>query len=207
MIDESRAAQLLYGTPQTPSTTVKPTPAEARATDPVKPDADAGVEAQPASLYGTRAADTPGDALTEEERIAIRNTHGSTQRLIHGELTSRAGWDVEAARESAKITGEMAHRYALTSDQSGHLAEAAIGAQVNGVSEEQLVEWQAASRDALRVEFGPDGADQALRDAQKLVARDPELTAFLARTGLHAHPKFIITAANIARRMRLEGKL
>ncbi|MBI2749754.1 MAG: hypothetical protein HYX43_10565 [Burkholderiales bacterium] len=73
-------------------------------------------------------------------------------------------------------------------------------------SAETKVEWEKAAHDELQRTYGAD-ADQALADAQALVARDPRVQAFLYESKLGSHPDFVRHIVRLARQQRARGRL
>ena len=73
-------------------------------------------------------------------------------------------------------------------------------------TEATLKGWENEALGELRRTYGAD-ANSALADAQKLVARDPRVAAFLDAFGLGSHPQVVSTLARLARQQKAQGKL
>jgi hypothetical protein len=196
---EQRLAATLYGTPD-PAKPEAQAPATPTATDPVAED-KAGAQPAAQSLY--EPDDKP---LDDQQRAAAESTYGSAMRTAKSELVERAGWDVGEAHASAAAAGELFYRHGVSSDDAQHVTEAAISAEVNGVTDEQMAEWRTRSYGALRADWGAS-ADQMLADARALVKTDPRLHDYLHSTGLGNHPAVVRVIANRARQLRSQGKL
>ena len=78
----------------------------------------------------------------------------------------------------------------------------------NGLpSEEVRAQWANDASEQLRRQYGEQGAQEALADANKLIARDPRLAAWLEKSGLGNHPAYVKAAVELARQQRAQGKL
>lgn len=221
MIDLEQAAAKLYGGSPEPSTTATkgPTPPT---TATAKSDGVGQAPDAATALYGAPKADAATEAEREaeetrrnlreakeadaEERQVIEGAHGASMRTIHTELTERAGWDPEAARQQAEAAGRLFHANGINGDDGQFVSEVAIAAAVNPPTADVLNRWRASAFDTLRQEFG-DTADLALNDARKLVKQDKRLHDYLDRTGLGEHPAIVRVIANRARALRNAGRL
>lgn len=66
---------------------------------------------------------------------------------------------------------------------------------------------QRKAMDLLRAEHGPEGADKALAEAKRLIARDPRMANFMQRSGLGNDPETVALFARKARTQRGMGRL
>lgn len=99
---------------------------------------------------------------------------------------------------------EIAADVGATPDQV--MALRAVGHSMPAVvTLEQRTAWHEEAVDLLNAEFG-QGAAMALKDATRLVNRDPRLAALFA-SGLGDHPQAVLTMARLARAQRSAGKL
>ncbi len=75
-------------------------------------------------------------------------------------------------------------------------------------TDEAVEAWRGDAERALARDLGPGWkASQDFRDAQRLIARDPRLADYLARSGLGSHPRVVKLAIEKARSERLAGRL
>lgn len=128
--------------------------------------------------------------------------HGDAERTIaRGVMENELGTPDQADARAEAWSGVF-KGIGLSSTESGRLAD--LKGQP---TDEQRAAWQEDSRKALVQDFGPQGAGEALADAKKYLAKHPDLSEYLRKTGLGDHPMWIRTLADKARQARTAGKL
>ncbi|MCY1552946.1 hypothetical protein D9M68_893800 [compost metagenome] len=95
-------------------------------------------------------------------------------------------------------------KYEISNSQ--RFAETIAELRSKPASAAQLEAWQRETRVVLEKDYG-DKAGAALRDAQKLIANDSKLRAFLNTSGAGNHPQIVRTLAASAAAARKAGKL
>ncbi len=154
----------------------------------------------------------PPEELPPEVR-ALREAEPG--RLVYDDRTQYKAAGIDKALADLDIEGQAAeaeHRtwagvfadLALNADDARHVVSLAT---MDEPTPEEAAAWPGAAKAALQGEYGPDGWEQALADARRLVGRDPRLKDFLNRTGLGDHPDVVRIAARQARAAIASGKL
>lgn len=120
----------------------------------------------------------------------------------HGTVPEGVSQEVQAAiiheyREMAADTG-------LSNDDVRLLKDRTLALRDNPVPPEQQ---QAEARLRLAAEFGADGVEKALKDANALLNRDPRVRNLLQGWGLGDDPDTVVLVARAAARQRAQGRL
>ncbi|CAB3648611.1 hypothetical protein CEY09_05360 [Achromobacter marplatensis] len=120
----------------------------------------------------------------------------------HGTVPEDMPQEVQAAiiheyREMAADTG-------LSSDDVRLLKDRTLTLRDNPVPPELQ---QAEARVRLAAEFGADGIEKALKDANALLNRDPRVRNLLHGWGLGDDPDTVVLVARAAARQRAQGRL
>lgn len=158
-----------------------------------------------------RQDDRDKSALSDEE-IMYGNTDpriafADAARLIENRSMEDHFTDPEEARAIADEWAGTFQKYALNSTESMTVTE--IGASVlkSPPNAETVAAWEEDARAGLLADYGREGVNRALADAQALVAKDDRLRDWLHNTGMGSHPRVVALVAAKARSLRLAGKL
>ncbi|MCF8203649.1 MAG: hypothetical protein K9J82_01135 [Methylotenera sp.] len=154
----------------------------------------------------------PPEELPPEVK-ALREAEPARQ--IYSDTTQYKAAGIDKALADLGIEGQAAEAEHRT--WAGVFADLDLNAQdaahvvglatMDEPSAETMQVWPDEAKTALQDEYGPDGWEQALADARRLVGRDPRLKDFLNRTGLGNHPDVVRIAARQARAAIASGKL
>lgn len=199
-IDHESAAAALYGTA---ATRHEPEP-PAQAPQPTGDAPGARLQEQMATAEG-QADKLFNHPAEQHDAAGYDKVQASTQRVIEAAAVERFGLEPADARESAQEWAGVFNRYSLSSAESQHLTEIAVGV-MTGSTEVDALAWANDARAALTSEYG-DSAETMLAASRKLVAQDPKLYDYLHRTGLGSHPKVVLAIARKARSLQRAGRL
>lgn len=146
----------------------------------------------------------PADQLPDAVRELREND--DARRLFSPQTTYRDVIKIDDAwpeenKAAAAEWREIAADVGLSVSDTSELADIIYGTK-EIPSAEVLVGWEREALDDLRREYGEKGAQQALADAQRLIARDPRVAYMLEETGLGSHPKFVAHVVRAARSQR-----
>lgn len=174
-------------------------PEERRLVDALYPVAAPEVKLDvPLAIAELRAGDMAhafyGNAVDEDIQSWIDD---GADRLV-GEVTPEVR--TAAATELSRMRNDLGLQPAEVKELL------ARGRALRDATPEQIEGNRVEARQLLRSAFG-DGAEQALRDAQALVRRDPRVAHLLAESGLGDDPQTILKFAYLARTQRVAGRL
>jgi hypothetical protein len=99
---------------------------------------------------------------------------------------------------------EMAADTGLSNDDVRLLKDRTLALRDNPIPPERQ---QAEARLRLATEFGADGIEKALKDANALLNRDPRVRNLLHAWGLGDDPDTVVLVARAAARQRAQGRL
>jgi hypothetical protein len=188
-----------------------PNTPEQRIADKLFGDTTPSPEAQPRR---TPVDKRPFSDLTEDEQA--NRLYGATDpTLTHADATQaiiNSGLEdhLHDPETAGAIAAEWAKTFAehqLTSTDSKELAD--IGARVmrEAPTPTLVAQWTETAIQNLQVEYGVEGAGQALRDARSYIGMRGDLKNTLDKLGLGSHPKIVAIAAARGRALRQAGKL
>ncbi|MES2247903.1 MAG: hypothetical protein V4645_11515 [Pseudomonadota bacterium] len=129
--------------------------------------------------------------------------HGAAHRVFESSAIEHLATP-EEAKAIADDWMPTLVKYEISNSQ--RFAETIAELRSKPASATQLEAWQRETRVVLEKDYG-DKAGAALRDAQKLIANDSKLRAFLNTSGAGSHPQIVRTLAASAAAARKAGKL
>jgi len=170
-------------------------------------EADTDTPAAPTQteLVQILAADTPAAIVAERQQDPARRLYPDTS--LRGVLGDDCFLGAQApaadTRKAAVHLRQMLEDTGLSpADAQVLLSRAANGRELARKPEEAL----RAARVEFQRTFGAS-AEVAFEGAQRLVAKDPRLAAYLAKTGIAHDPEAMVLLARAARSKRAAGKL
>jgi hypothetical protein len=179
-----------------------------------KPAAETDEQRQARVLFGdspkptapTKPRAEPTDDIEKAKRFFEDSPiYGNATR----EIESAALENLETPEAAAQIAAQYEpwmQEFQLNSTEASQLTELGVAAAVNPPSDEVVAGWVEASRAGLRQDFGPR-AGEALQAARQLIAKNPQLVAFLENTGLGNNPAYVRLACEKAMDLKKRGKL
>lgn len=112
--------------------------------------------------------------------------------------------------EAEKVGGSYSKLFSalhLDADQARDMFNAISGAHFSPPTAEQRAKWESETRTTLVEAYGPDGATQARRDAERLLGKLPALRENLRKLQLTSHPRVLRALADRAREAKKNGRL
>lgn len=148
----------------------------------------------------------PVDETTKAEKFFENSPiYDSALRAVENAAIENLSTPEDAATIAAAYEPWM-REFDLNSTEAGQLSELGVSATMSPPSEATVAGWAGSARDGLRQDFG-NRAGEALQAAQQLIAKNPQLKAFLEETQLGSHPNFVRIAAQKAMDLKKRGKL
>lgn len=151
----------------------------------------------PDSVKELRKADGPRAIYTPQTMMA----EALPDSLLDSEV-AEDGFTTDQARAAVAAYREVATDIGFNANEVKELVQVFSAP----VTDEEVAGEHSTSQKWLRDTYGND-ADAVLKDAQKLVARDPRVKELLTATGLGSNPVVVRLFTQQARRLRLAGKL
>ncbi len=197
MSNDAEIAKTFYGAPTPPAKPESITPA-AKSNEQSTADALFGASMKPkaaaSSAPANKNVDVQSDADMAKVILANSPIHGNALRSIETAAQREHLATPEQASEIANAWLPMMQEYDLNATESAQLADLGVSMTLNPASEEHRAAWRESSLQALRQDHG-DRAGAALAAAQKMIAADKTLSAWLDETGLGSHPSVVRAAA------------
>lgn len=160
---------------------------------------DEAVPRAATSRTGSLMTSTPGKAgLTDSLEARIYDPERA-----YADIKFKESFPGHAPRDVAEILFDVS----ATQEDANLLADEHRRHTANPPDQETIKQWQAETRQRLKEQYGAD-ADQALRQAARLAARDPRTKRLMegpARLG--DNPRVVLMFARMARSEAGKGRL
>ena len=152
-------------------------------------------------------ATTPPPAVqnvraSQPERRLYQTT--GFESVIRDDEFEGSDMPAQARAAAVKELRNVLYDVGLSPAEAQQMLNRAAQVRAEGMTAEQA---RKEARTELARQFGKDGADAALRDAQKLVMRDPRFGKFIHMKGLGNDPQTLIQMARLATSQRTKGLL